>query len=237
MVSQGTGLTAHSMAASNSARLWQKIALAQPRLDFSAQQFWTCPDLAARLPHFLLDLHAVVRGGLSVMQTAGQRAGELAARDAVARGLAEYFTRHLQEERDHDAWLLNDMVASGLDREFALRRVVPGTVAELLGAQIYWVLHEHPVAFLGYVAVVEGNPPTREHLNLIRETTGFPGETFRCMREHADADQGHAAELRDFIDSLPLAPRHHQLLGLSAFQTIEALARLFDGLCCKALGG
>jgi hypothetical protein len=148
----------------------------------------------------------------------------------VASLLAEYLSHHLVEERDHDAWLLNDMEACGIDRKLALTRPVPGPIAALLGAQTYWALQEHPVAFLGYIAVVEGNPPMRQHLDQIRESTGFPDEAFRCLREHADADQGHAAELREFIDSLPLSARHHQLIALSTFETIEALSRIFDQL-------
>jgi Iron-containing redox enzyme len=231
VVSQDTGLTAHSAAVSNSCVLWQKIALAQPRLDFSSHRFWTDPHLAALLPRFLLELHSIVRGGLTVMQIALQRADELAGKDPVASALAQYLSKHISEERDHDTWLLDDMTACGVDRQLALSRVIPGPVAALLGAQTYWVLQEHPIAFLGYIAVIEGNPPTREHLALIRDQTGFPDEAFRCLREHADADQGHAADLRDLIDAWPLSPRHHQLLALSAFETIEALARIFDQLC------
>jgi hypothetical protein len=29
-----------------------------------------------------------------------------------SRRLAAYYTRHAEEERDHDAWLLDDMAAS-----------------------------------------------------------------------------------------------------------------------------
>ena len=36
----------------------------------------------------------------------------------------------------------------------------PPSVAGLVGSQYYWILHHHPVAFLGYVALMEGYPPT-----------------------------------------------------------------------------
>ncbi len=171
------------------------------------------------------------------MQIAWQQAEAIADRDPVGHALAQYFSQHLLEERDHVEWLLADMEACGIDRQFVLTRLPAGPVAALLGAQTYWILQEHPVAFLGYLAVVEGNPPTREHLALIREQTGFPDEAFRCLREHADADQGHTAELRALIDSLPLSARHHQLMALSAFETIEALARIFDQLCREGKAG
>jgi len=219
------------LAQSNSSVLSTKIAMAHPRLDFSARRFWKHPDLRALLPKFYIELYDVVRGGLSVMESAQRRSEGLSQTDPVAAMLAEYYARHLVEERDHDEWLLEDMTHCGIDAQNARSHIPSGAVAALLGAQQYWVEHQHPVAFLGYVAVVEGNPPVQQHINEIRDVTGYPDAAFRSLREHADADTAHAAELRHFIDSLPLSPRHHELLGLSAFETIAGLARIFDQLC------
>ncbi len=216
---------------SNSSVLLGKIALAHPRLDFSARRFWKHPGLRALLPKFYLELYSVVRGGLGVMEVAQRRSEELSTNDPVASKLAEYYAKHLIEERGHDEWLLEDIVHCGLDRQYVTARIPSGAVAALLGAQQYWVLNEHPIAFIGYVSVVEGNPPVQSHIDEIRDITGYPEAAFRSLREHADADTGHAAELRDFIDSLPLASRHHELLGSSAFETIVGLSRIFDQLC------
>ena len=232
MVSQGAAVSAPAEPITNSSILLQKIALAQPRLDAASQHFWTHPNLRKLLPRFFVDLHAIVRGGLLTMQIAQQRADILSPDDPLASMLSAYYKKHLEEEREHDTWLLEDMQACGIDPERTLARLAPGHVAALLGAQAFWVLQEHPVAFLGYIAVVEGNPPTHAHLESIRATTGFPEEAFRCLREHADADQGHGAELWAFVDSLPLSGRHQQLLALSAFETIEGVSRVFDQLCC-----
>ena len=208
-----------------------KLALAQPRLDASAQAFWTAPDLRTRLPQFFLELYSIVHGGLAVMRAAHERSVELAAAgDPVARAFAEYLAHHLEEEREHDAWLLNDMVAIGMDRDSVSQRPASGLVAALLGAQMFWIAREHPVAFLGYLSAVEGNPPTRVHIEQIRTVTGFPAEAFRCMIEHADADIAHAEELRAAIDALLLTPRQQELMAMSAFETIESLGRIFDNL-------
>ncbi len=219
------------VASSNSSVLSSKIALAHPRLNLSARRFWQSPELRKLLPKFYLELYAVVRGGLSVMETARRRSEEIAANDQVAAMLAEYFAKHLAEERGHDEWLLEDVAHCGLSAQQVTERIPSGAVAALLGAQEYWVLHEHPVAFLAYVAVVEGNPPVQKHIDEIRDITGYPDAAFRSLREHADADISHAAELREFIDSLPLSARQHELLGLSVFETVAGLARIFDELC------
>ncbi len=231
MVSQGAAVSTSAEPISNSSILLQKIALAQPRLDAASQRFWTHTNLSELLPHFFLDLHAIVRGGLLTMQIAQERAETLSSRDRLASMLSTYYKKHIEEERDHDNWLLDDMKASGIDPKRTLARLTPGHVATLLGAQTFWILQQHPVAFLGYIAVIEGNPPTYAHLESVREATGFPDEAFRCLREHADADQEHGAELWSLIDSLPLSALHHQLLALSAFETIEGVSRVFDQLC------
>jgi hypothetical protein len=216
---------------SNSRLLAMKIAMAQPRLDAASAAFWTTADLRDRLPRFFQELYSVVHGGLAVMNGACRRAEELSLTgDPVAQPLARYLAHHIEEERDHDTWLLDDMEACGMHREAVQNRIARGPVASLLGAQMYWIEREHPVAFLGYMAAVEGNPPTLAHLDSVQQQTGFPAEAFRCMREHADADIAHADELRYLIDELPLTPRHHELIALSAFETIETLARIFDDL-------
>jgi hypothetical protein len=178
-------------------------------------------------------------GGMAIMRLALQRSRELAHADAdaVAAAAAEYLARHIEEEKDHDAWLLSDMAVCGISAD-KLRSQLPGPeVAALLGAQAFWILQEHPVAVFGYLAVVEGDPPTHDHLNRIRIQTGYPEEAFRCLREHADADVVHQAELRAAIDGMPLEAKHHQLLALSAFETITGLTRLFDVLSRAGAGG
>jgi hypothetical protein len=212
--------------------------MAQPRLDAASAAFWTCADLRDRLPHFFVELYSIVHGGLAIMDLAFHRAGALSLKgDPVALPLAQYLAQHREEERHHDTWLLEDMQACGMDRAAVEGRIARGPVAALLGAQMYWIEHEHPVAFLGYMAAVEGNPPTRAHLESIRAQTGFPPAAFRCMLEHADADVAHAEELRTVLDELPLTARHHELIALSAFETIETLARLFEDLSRPARGG
>jgi len=41
-----------------------------------------------------------------------------------------------------------------------------------VGAQYYWIHHFHPVALLGYIAVLEGRPPSPTLVEELIERTG-----------------------------------------------------------------
>ena len=46
------------------------------------------------------------------------------------------------------------------------------------------------------------------------------------MSGHAELDPGHADELAETIDRLPLSPEQSAVLGLSAMSTVHGLARV-----------
>jgi hypothetical protein len=106
------------------------------------------------------------------------------------------------------------------------------TVAALVGGQYYWILHHRPVAFLGYVALMEGYPPTPELIELLVERTGFPREAFRTYSEHAELDPGHRDHLDRTLDELPLTPSDEHVIAVSAIATAalstKALAELLE---------
>lgn len=213
------------MSLPNSKLLRSKIGLAMPRLSAVADEFWGHPDLAEMYPEFLFVVHSMIRCSVPMMQAAEQRARRLAGEDPVAEPLADYYAKHAREEAGHDDWLLDDLEALGVDRRDVLRRVPSPTVAGLVGAYYYWIHHVHPVAFLAYLAVLEGNPPKVDELEEIQRRTGLPEEGFRTLIKHAHLDPHHRDDLNDLIDRLPLTAEHHALLALSAFHTIEQVSR------------
>jgi Iron-containing redox enzyme len=103
-------------------------------------------------------------------------------------------------------------------------------VASLVGAQYYWILHHHPIAFLGYVGVMEGYPPTDELVVTLVERTGFPREAFRTFSEHGELDPDHRDHLDRTLDALPLTKRHEQVIGTSAIATVARATRVLEEL-------
>jgi pyrroloquinoline quinone (PQQ) biosynthesis protein C len=176
--------------------------------------------------------HAIIRATVPLTRAARARAPE--AKDPVANGLVEYLDEHVAEEEGHDVTLLQDLEALGLPRDAVLQPMPSPTVAQLVGAQYYWIEHHHPIAFLGFVAVMEGFPPTPTLLETLRTRTGFPEAAFRTYEEHAELDPGHRDHLDETLDALPLSVQHEEIIGLSALSTAALLPRTIDEILASS---
>ncbi len=148
--------------------------------------------------------------------------------DPVAAGVAAFLAEHIEKERGHDDWLLEDLELLGFDRSAVLARVPSATVASLVGSHYYWARHCHPVAILGYIAVMEGHPPSPELIDRLVAGSGYPRAAFRAFAVHGELDLEHRADLYDAIDGLPLEPAQESLMGLAAMATVELLTRSLE---------
>jgi hypothetical protein len=184
------------------------------------------PDRVYR--EYLATSHEVVRASVPLMETALARAEAMADQGGVADRLVGYLREHIVEEADHDEWLLEDLELIGGDRSDVLARPPSPRVASLVGAQYYWILHRHPVALLGYMAVLEGYPPTVAMIERLVDRTGFDRRAFRTLYEHADLDQGHGDEIFELLDELELDPELSTLLGLSGMHTVRGVAGVIE---------
>lgn len=221
-------MAATSGYTASSSVLRRKIALALPPLVAAQRRLDQHPDPAAAWLAFLGVGYGSIRASVPLLETARDRARDLSPTDPLAAGLVDYLREHAEEELGHDEWLLQDLQSVGVASAELLSRPPSDAVAALVGAQYYWVLHYHPVCVLGYLMVIEGNPPDRRRLQDLRSRSGLPASAFRTMLEHADLDIGHAAELADLLDRLPLSPNHNEALGLSAISTVAGLTRILN---------
>jgi len=113
-------------------------------------------------------------------------------------------------------------------------RIPSPAVAALVGGQYYWIHHHHPVAFLGFVALMEGYPPTPELIDTLVERTGYPREAFQMYVEHGELDPGHRDHLDRILDELPLESRHEEIIGISAIATAAGAARTLEEVIAAA---
>ena len=215
---------------SRSAIMRRKMELTSGDMHEAFARFWKRDDLRDAVPAFLVLLHQIMRASVPLMHAAAVVSRERAAGDPLCAALADYYENHCDEEKDHDVWTLDDLEASGFDRAAVLDRLPPPNLAQMVGAQYYWLHHYHPVMLMGYIAVLEGSPPSTEHINDIVARTGHPEELFRTYRFHGEVDPHHLADLDRTIDTLPLGRREMGLIGISAAHTAAGLAECVDAI-------
>jgi hypothetical protein len=220
---------------SNSAVLQTKIELTCGDLGRALGDLWRHPDPADRFPRFLILLHQIMRASVPLMEEAVGVARARIGKDPMAAPLLRYLSTHLEEEANHDLWTLEDLEAAGFDAAAAEAQMPSPDLAAMVGAQYYWIRHHHPLALLGYIAILEGNPPAAAHIDRIRSTSGLPEGAFRTYRLHGSLDPQHREELWHTLDAMPLGRDHAALIALSAFHTARTLAVCLDHLDAVAL--
>jgi hypothetical protein len=211
-----------------SERLRHKIELIGPEVVLPARLLLEHPRAGDVYPRYLATGYHITCGMIGVMEAALAGARALVGADDIAAGLAEYLDRHLREEMHSEepgGAVLDDLQALGVDGASLIEEASSPKLASLIGAQYYWILHQHPVAVLGFLELeaYHSELPVVERLI---EKTGLPREGFRQLLLHAKLDAIHARELRQVLDSLPLQPRHEKLVGLSALHTIGLVAEI-----------
>ncbi|EGE44421.1 iron-containing redox enzyme family protein [Streptomyces griseus] len=211
-----------------SARLRVKLLLLEPEFRDATHHMWRADGLLPRYRTYLCTMHAVIRASVPLMELALDRTRALAGSgDPLAVPLAAYLEEHIREEADHDAWLLEDLRAAGGDPRDALDPLPSPLVASLVGSQYYWIEHHHPVALLGYIAVLEGYAPAPGLTGRIARLTGLPAAALRTVREHSVIDTEHLDELYALLDRLPLDRGREAAVAVSALHSLDALTRLF----------
>lgn len=208
------------------AALRARLALTEPAVRRATARLWHTTGLGARYAEYLAVMHGVVRASVPLMERAAARCGELGPHDPVAGPLERYFRAHAAEERGHDDWLLADLTALGGTPATVVAEQPPPSVARFVGAQYYWVEHHHPIALLGYIAVLESNAPAPRLADRIA-AAGVPDAALRTVREHAELDGEHTAALFTLLDALPLTPVLRSAVTTSAVHTVDGLTGLF----------
>jgi hypothetical protein len=222
-----------TFAHGESERLRGKIELALPELVEASRRLADHPRLDELYPEYLFTIHAVIRASVPLMETARRHAERAADTDPVCAALATYLETHIDEERDHDEWALDDLELLGRDRATVLARTPPASVTTAVGAQYYWILHYHPVVLLGYIRVLEGYPPSPALVDALVDASGHPREAFRTLAAHAELDPRHTEELDALLDELSLTPEQSSALGLNALQSVHLLAQALDEIVGK----
>jgi hypothetical protein len=205
------------------AALRGKVSLAASLVLARSPGFEARPDIDVWLPELLFRTHCFARASAPLMRAALARTEELGRDDEVAWSMRDYLRKHIEEEAEHAAWLLEDLEVLGRKRAAVLARVPPVTIAAGVGAQYYFIHHYHPVAVLGYIAVLEHTVLPLEVLQPLVQASKLPARAFRSLLEHAKLDPAHTERVYTLLDAMKLTPGQAQVLGINAFETASLL--------------
>jgi len=107
---------------------------------------------------------------------------------------------YIEEEMGHQEWILNDIAATGADKEL-VRVATPYPATELMVAYAYdTIMRNNPVGFFGMVLVLEGTSVSlaTHAAENIKNTLSLPKEAFSYLTSHGSLDVGHV----DFYQGL-----------------------------------
>ena len=209
-----------------SERLKGKIELLRPQMQAAGARLWSHPRFPELYPWYLRALHGTIRASNQLLRLGEQVARELSD-DPAGEMLADYYAEHAEEEQDHDLWVLQDLEVLGFPNDVVLADVPSPTAAALPGSQYYWIQNYHPIALLGYLAVLE-RPVDPEYFRNLARKHAIPEAAFRTLILHAELDEGHADHLDALVDRLPLSDNLEAMLGTSALCTAGGTAALFN---------
>jgi len=107
---------------------------------------------------------------------------------------------YIEEEMGHQEWILNDIAATGADKEL-VRAASPSSETELMVAYAYdTIARNNPVGFFGMVLVLEGTSVAlaTHAAESIQKTLNLPKTAFSYLSSHGSLDVGHV----DFYEGL-----------------------------------
>jgi len=187
------------------------------------QQSFTLAEYQA----FLTEAYHHVKHTVPLLMAVGSRLSS--AQEYYREAIAEY----IEEELGHQEWVLNDLAATGADKE-QVRHGTPRLATELMVAYAYdTVLRGNPLSFFGMVLVLEGTSVNLATgaAEIIQQQLQLPNKAFSYLRSHGSLDIEHLSFFEKLMDTISdatdqqaivhAAKVFYQLYG-NIFRSIEA---------------
>jgi len=111
---------------------------------------------------------------------------------------------YIEEEMGHQEWILNDIAATGADKEL-VRAALPLPETELMVAYAYdTIARNNPVGFFGMVLVLEGTSVAlaTHAAESIQKTLALPKTAFSYLTSHGSLDVGHVEFYEGLMNKL-----------------------------------
>lgn len=121
-----------------------------------------------------------------------------------AEWLRDAMAHYIEEEIGHQEWILDDLVACGMDRE-TIRNGEPEITTELMVAYAYDLVQRvNPIGLLGMVLVLEGTSIqiALAAADKIQAALGLPDSAFTYLRSHGSLDVSHMQFYEELVNKL-----------------------------------
>ncbi|MGH1460768.1 MAG: TenA family transcriptional regulator [Neptuniibacter sp.] len=151
-----------------------------------------------RYQAFLTQAYHHVKHTVPLLMACGSRLSD--RHYPLQKAIAEY----IEEEIGHDLWILNDLEATGVDKE-SVRNGVPSIATEVMVAYGYHQIDRvSPLAFFGMVHVLEGTSIAlaTQTAGLIRQSLGLPDSAFSYLTSHGSLDLEHVKFFEQLMNTL-----------------------------------
>ena len=148
--------------------------------------------------YFLEQAYHHVKHTVPLMMACGARLPERL--EKVREALVEY----IEEEYGHHEWILNDIEASGGDRE-RVRSGQPCLAIELMVSFLYDQINRgNPAAFFGMVMVLEGTSIqlATQMGQIVQAKLDLPPKAFSYLYSHGSLDLEHFKFFENLMDQM-----------------------------------
>jgi len=127
---------------------------------------------------------------------------------------------YLEEEKGHEAWILDDIEALGGDREMVEHSGGDMPVRILVGYAYYAVEHISPYALLGMVHVLEGMSarlaePAARAIAAAIGVSGDGAAGFSYLRSHGALDKAHVDFFQRLLDGIDQPDAHDAIIEMA----------------------
>ncbi len=176
---------------------------------------------------FLTEAYHHVKHTVPLLMAVGSRLSS--EQEYYREAIAEY----IEEELGHQEWVLNDIAATGTDKEL-VRHGQPNLATELMVSYAYDSIQRgNPLAFFGMVLVLEGTSVNLATgaADIIQHQLQLPKKAFSYLRSHGSLDIEHLGFFEKLMNTIANPAEQHaivhaakvfyQLYG-NIFRSIEA---------------
>ena len=156
--------------------------------------------------------------------------------DAVlAAGLEEY----IEEERGHDEWIIDDIIALGGDGEASRHGRPPLAVRAMVAYAYHLIAEEGPYSVLGMAHVLEGMSVVLadKAAHAIQDRLALPRESggFSYLISHGSVDIGHVEGFANLVNALD-TPERRAVVFASAKDFYRLYGDVFRSLDAERKG-